>query len=403
MKEFPKDIKFKYEWRRYQQRVLDDLEEQLDDNHLHIIAPPGSGKTVLGLEVAIRLNKPTLIFAPTISIRNQWIQRFCELFLLVGDDIQLLKRRFKSFVGISNETETTIENGINRIHLPEVFGSAELQSFNKEIIKKAGQRDQLKQKWKDALLNGSSLIEQIKVPFPEGKEYKKTMSLYYHKTIANMIAMLVSAIFGFLESIFNGLGRSIRYIKSREDLLQYLMYIGILGVIIFGRQTYKTIRLYFKYRDISKDIQQIGEALLESLIKTGTINTEYSKLEVIASLNDFGSIYCHLKGGTSYEKSTFIKSLHEIIAAVDNPRYLIIRKSLFLKIISQKDYHAVPEIIGRNKKTAEYFERQWKRLVGSCELIYSRTIEGRKILLQSRINSLSSEFEDKTERINKWR
>ncbi|NPD84122.1 DEAD/DEAH box helicase family protein [Lentimicrobium sp. L6] len=320
-----------------------------------------------------------------------------------GDDIQLLKRRFKSFVGISNETETTIENGINRIHLPEVFGSAELQSFNKEIIKKAGQRDQLKQKWKDALLNGSSLIEQIKVPFPEGKEYKKTMSLYYHKTIANMIAMLVSAIFGFLESIFNGLGRSIRYIKSREDLLQYLMYIGILGVIIFGRQTYKTIRLYFKYRDISKDIQQIGEALLESLIKTGTINTEYSKLEVIASLNDFGSIYCHLKGGTSYEKSTFIKSLHEIIAAVDNPRYLIIRKSLFLKIISQKDYHAVPEIIGRNKKTAEYFERQWKRLVGSCELIYSRTIEGRKILLQSRINSLSSEFEDKTERINKWR
>ncbi|MBN8785694.1 MAG: DEAD/DEAH box helicase family protein, partial [Terrimonas sp.] len=78
---YPKDIKFKYNWRKYQQRVLDDLQEHLMDGHLHVIAPPGSGKTVLGLEVAIRLKKPTLILAPTIAIRNQWIQRFCELFL----------------------------------------------------------------------------------------------------------------------------------------------------------------------------------------------------------------------------------------------------------------------------------------------------------------------------------
>jgi len=58
LKEFPSDIKFKYDWRRYQKRVLDELERHLEDNHLHIIAPPGSGKTVLGLEVALRLNKP---------------------------------------------------------------------------------------------------------------------------------------------------------------------------------------------------------------------------------------------------------------------------------------------------------------------------------------------------------
>ena len=84
MIEFPKDIKFKYDWRKYQQRVLDDLKNQLNDSHLHIIAPPGSGKTVLGLEVAIRINKATLILAPTLAIRNQWVQRFCELFLQVN-------------------------------------------------------------------------------------------------------------------------------------------------------------------------------------------------------------------------------------------------------------------------------------------------------------------------------
>jgi superfamily II DNA or RNA helicase len=48
---------------------------------LHVSAPPGSGKTVLGLEVMLRLGKPTLIVTPTLAIKNQWIQRFCELFL----------------------------------------------------------------------------------------------------------------------------------------------------------------------------------------------------------------------------------------------------------------------------------------------------------------------------------
>ncbi|HWW41622.1 DEAD/DEAH box helicase family protein, partial [Pedobacter sp.] len=78
---FPENIKFQHPWRKYQQRVLDSLEEYIADGHLHVIAPPGSGKTVLGLEVALRLNQPTLILAPAIAIRNQWIQRFCELFL----------------------------------------------------------------------------------------------------------------------------------------------------------------------------------------------------------------------------------------------------------------------------------------------------------------------------------
>ncbi|TGN27233.1 DEAD/DEAH box helicase family protein [Empedobacter tilapiae] len=74
-------IKFKYSWRDYQQRVLSELETHLEDEHLNVVAPPGSGKTVLGLEVMLRINKSTLILAPTSSIRNQWKDRFVELFL----------------------------------------------------------------------------------------------------------------------------------------------------------------------------------------------------------------------------------------------------------------------------------------------------------------------------------
>lgn len=70
-----------YPWRSYQLDVLEHLDIHLKNNHLHLVAPPGSGKTVLGLEVMLRLNKPTLILSPTLAIRNQWVDRFTELFL----------------------------------------------------------------------------------------------------------------------------------------------------------------------------------------------------------------------------------------------------------------------------------------------------------------------------------
>ena len=46
---------------------------------------------------------------------------------------------------------------------------------------------------------------------------------------------------------------------------------------------------------------------------------------------------------------------------------------------------------------------QWANLVGACKLVYTRTIEGRKLLLKSKIHSLASEFENRIERINVWK
>ena len=65
-------LKFNGTWREYQQRVLDELEPFLDDKKLNVVAAPGAGKTTLGIEVVARLNSPSLIIAPTITIRNQY-------------------------------------------------------------------------------------------------------------------------------------------------------------------------------------------------------------------------------------------------------------------------------------------------------------------------------------------
>src|SRR6266849_654847 len=83
-KAFPDGVAFQKNWRTYQARLLDRLESYLDDKRLHIVAAPGSGKTVFGLEVVRRLNQPTLVLAPTITIRNQWVDRLVDHFLPPG-------------------------------------------------------------------------------------------------------------------------------------------------------------------------------------------------------------------------------------------------------------------------------------------------------------------------------
>jgi hypothetical protein len=73
-------LTFQYPWRAYQASVLKNLDLYRQDRRIHIVAPPGAGKTVLGLEIVRRMNKPALILAPSLTIRAQWAQRFYDDF-----------------------------------------------------------------------------------------------------------------------------------------------------------------------------------------------------------------------------------------------------------------------------------------------------------------------------------
>ena len=74
-------LKFNGTWRNYQKRILNNLSLHLSDNKIHVVAAPGAGKTTLGIEVIARINKPTLILVPTITICAQWKQRILSSFL----------------------------------------------------------------------------------------------------------------------------------------------------------------------------------------------------------------------------------------------------------------------------------------------------------------------------------
>ena len=83
---FNESVKFLGKYRPYQQRVLDNLSSFLDNEKIHVVAAPGSGKTTLGLELILRLDNPSLVLVPSIAIREQWIDRFVSGFISNKED-----------------------------------------------------------------------------------------------------------------------------------------------------------------------------------------------------------------------------------------------------------------------------------------------------------------------------
>nr|WP_225444498.1 DEAD/DEAH box helicase family protein [Pseudomarimonas arenosa] len=77
---------FRHTWRPYQARVLQAFEQHLSDRHFHVVAAPGAGKTVLGLEALRRLGRPALVLAPSLAIRDQWCQRWRQDFVSAAAD-----------------------------------------------------------------------------------------------------------------------------------------------------------------------------------------------------------------------------------------------------------------------------------------------------------------------------
>lgn len=320
-----------------------------------------------------------------------------------GSDLDLVKRRFKSFVGISLNEDPNIENGIGRLSLPEkIHSNQAIAQINAKMMDYSIDRERLKHLWKKAIDSGETLIEEIKIPFSEEKPYKSIKSIYLNRTIASLLITLGSGVGLYLLEALQTLGRSARRMKTPHDFYVFLLITGVIAAVFFGGLTLKTLRLYFKYRDISKDLQQIGNTLLQSLIDAGTIKAT-AQTKVVSSSDQLGAVFCHLEGGSAFERSVFIRCLQEIVEPINNPRYIIVRKHLFMRLFQQKDYHSVPEIIGRNKKMAEHFESLWKVNVGSCELIFTRTPEGRSRLLKYRINSLSVQFDNQITHVNQWK
>ncbi len=83
-------LRFKYPFRSHQDLILNRFEEERRNTpageplRYHVVAPPGAGKTIVGIEMAIRLGEPCMVVCPNTAIQGQWAKKL-EMFVPGGD------------------------------------------------------------------------------------------------------------------------------------------------------------------------------------------------------------------------------------------------------------------------------------------------------------------------------
>lgn len=80
------DLNFRFPLRKYQKEILELTKIKLErgERQLHIVAPPGAGKTIIGLQLVSELKHNSLIISPTTTIQSQWADKL-ELFMPISD------------------------------------------------------------------------------------------------------------------------------------------------------------------------------------------------------------------------------------------------------------------------------------------------------------------------------
>ncbi|MCC3216853.1 DEAD/DEAH box helicase family protein [Chryseobacterium sp. X308] len=297
-----------------------------------------------------------------------------------GQDLSNIKKRFKTFVGISYKDEATIENNFERLNIKTIERKEELPEINQIFFAWAKDRTALAQRWKTALDKGSVLVEEIEVPLLNMTGMDKIRMDYLGKMSGSFAKIMVSSLLLFWQDLLMGLLRNIDEIKSIRSFSLLVSLFGIAGIVVYGGKLYRSTKQYLRCKNVGRQLSSLAEIILYGLIHEKVIRTSIEKLRIVSSSDKNKNAFCYLDGGSQYENAQFIQTLQELVSQIDNPRYLLKQKRGLLFL--EKDiYYPIPEIFAKNKKNAEFFKKLWDKMIGKSEMVFTRTIEGRKILL----------------------
>lgn len=82
-------LNFKYDLRRYQKEIIEIVNRKIRSGkkEVHIVAPPGAGKTIIGLQIVSHLKAPSLILSPNTTIQAQWSQKISHFLPETGEPL----------------------------------------------------------------------------------------------------------------------------------------------------------------------------------------------------------------------------------------------------------------------------------------------------------------------------
>ncbi len=188
-------------------------------------------------------------------------------------------------------------------------------------------------------------------------------------------------------------------------LLCTFLFFGIISllVIIFnGRQIAQTARSLFIAQAPDAILLDVGRALLETLRQLGLVsrNLDAGYVRVTKTADDAYNVL--LDYASPEDSDTFIRAFREIFEPVRDQRYLIMRTedrlpNLPLQILWRPlrnwvretgmyppAYHPVPKVLASRKERVELFAKYWAKYVGGGKIVFTRSEQGRAILLSAR-------------------
>ena len=285
----------------------------------------------------------------------------------------MLKRRFRAFLGVSFE-EDTIENGIERLGIGEDFYSQKsIERINRRMIAIAADRDALRRRWKQSLdvIRDTVAVEEVS---EMDQELLEPGFVFFNAVLLTILSGIISVLAIVFELALAAAGHGGR---AAFILIGVLAFAGVFGTAKFGT---RVLRLCTPVRRM----KAAGEALLEALKRTGQI--ESTGLSVRAETKEYEGVVVssYLKGGTVRDKTLFAVCMSQLWGVIDNPRYLLMQTR---GPVGANEYLAVPEAFGRKKEDAGLFADCMSGVLGRCRLVYTRTPEGRKVLLAARTHS----------------
>jgi type III restriction protein res subunit len=296
-----------------------------------------------------------------------------QLYAL-SPDLDLLDRRMTQFLGLHYQ-EPTIESGIDRLDLNQItFSRKGLEKLNQNAITLSQKRQELKDRWQEALPLNEEMevaneveVDKQFLPLAYLNDWKKALLLFQALVVSFNIYDASKYVIGGSLSNFN---------------LTILLLAVIALAIVWGR--------YAIYKSPYKRLEVFGEAIHQALLDAGQIETKESAPRVVRDSKQalYNAIY--LKGASMKEKEIFAQAITEFFAPIENQRYIL---KASRKVVDQTEYFAVPSMFERRKDDATAFLERIQKSVGKYDLIYTRSAQGRPILLEARIKALGNKQE----------
>jgi hypothetical protein len=257
------------------------------------------------------------------------------------------------------------------------------------MLAQAAKRDDTNSKWNASLKKNFKVTEEISIP----REVVIPPFAYLNISGLILYSLIDSvALAGFAVSL-SSLISSIRLAESKGLFVPLLvMIVMIICIIIVSSFLGKLIRLAVTHSSPKKNMTFIAKALLNTLQYCGLISDR-------ATLNVLGDeviIGISLKEANRYEQNLFNEAINEMFSPIDNPRYLLIlEKKGHLKY--QHSY-SCPSILGKKKAMVDLFATNLIGKVGTFKVVYTRSDEGRNLILKCRKRSVLNENDRMTQR-----